>query len=48
MSVILSIEVLAHTYNMYKVNLQTELFCPLTARQCSSEWFENWDMSIAQ
>ena len=32
-----------------KRNLQTEeLFRPLRSRQCSSEWFENWDMSNAQ
>ena len=24
------------------------LFRPLKSHQCSSEWFENWDMSIAQ
>ena len=27
---------------------QTVLFRPLRSRQCSSEWFENWDMSTAQ
>ena len=31
-----------------KLNLQTVLFRPLRSHQCSSEWFENWDMSIAQ
>ena len=31
-----------------KLNLQTVLFRPLRSRQCSSEWFENWDMSTAQ
>ena len=36
-----------HTY-IYKLNLQTVLFRPLTSHQRSSECFENWDMSIAQ
>ena len=31
-----------------KLNLQTVLFRPLRSHQCSSEWFENWDMSTAQ
>ena len=31
-----------------KLNLQTVLFRPLRSHQCSSECFENWDMSIAQ
>ena len=30
------------------LNLQTVLFRPLRSHQCNSEWFENWDMSIAQ
>ena len=34
--------------HMYELNLQTVLFRPLMSHQCSSEWFENWDMSIAQ
>ena len=29
-------------------NLQTVLFRPLRSHLCSSEWFENWDMSTAQ
>ena len=30
-----------------KLNLQTVLFRPLRSQnQYSSEWFENWDMSI--
>ena len=33
---------------IYKLNLQTVLFRPLRSHQCSSEWFENWDMSTAQ
>ena len=33
---------------IYKLNLQIELFRPLRSRQCSSEWYEIWDMSIAQ
>ena len=33
---------------IYKLNLQTVLFRPLRSHQCSSEWFENWDMSVAQ
>ena len=32
----------------YKLNLQTVLFRPLRSHQCSSEWFENWDMSTVQ
>ena len=36
-----------HIY-IYKLNLQTVLFRPLRSHQCSSEWFENWDMSTAQ
>ena len=27
-----------------KLNLQTVLFRPLRSHQCSSEWFENWDI----
>ena len=33
---------------IYILNLQTVLFQPLRSHQCSSEWFENWDMSTAQ
>ena len=33
---------------IYKLNLQTVMFRPLRSHQCSSEWFENWGMSIAQ
>ena len=33
---------------VYNLNLQTVLFRPLRSHQCSSEWFENWDMSISQ
>ena len=35
-------------YIICKLNLQTVLFRPLRSHQCSSEWFENWDMSISQ
>ena len=37
-----------HLYIKNILNLQTVLFRPLRSHQCSSEWFENWDMSIAQ
>ena len=33
---------------VYILNLQKVLFRPLRSHQCSSEWFENWDMSIAR
>ena len=32
----------------YSLNLQPVLFRPLRSHQCTSEWFENRDMSIAQ
>ena len=47
MVVILSLSVYIYIY-IYELNLQTVLFRPLRSHQCSSEWFENWDMSTAQ
>ena len=33
---------------LWCINLHTVLFRSLRSHQCSSEWFENWDMSTAQ